>query len=81
MHTCTKTTGFGHDGENKHGAAHAKRRLLHFHPLPSVFYYLLGGERLRPVVENQPVFTEGFGLCRRFLALLPVCDFTVLVHG
>lgn len=45
------------------------------------FFYLLGGERLRPVVQNEPVFIEGFGLCRRFFALLPVCDFAVFIHG
>lgn len=42
--------------------------------------YLLGGEGLRPVVQDEPVFVEGFELRRRLLALLPVCDFTFLVH-
>lgn len=46
-----------------------------------VSLYLLGGERLRPVIQNEPVFAEGFGLCRRFLALLAVCDFAVFIHG
>lgn len=42
------------------GAVH-----LDFHAMLCVcvcVYYLLGGERLRPVVQNQPVFAEGFGL-------------------
>lgn len=54
---------------------------LHFQALLFFFFYLLGGERLRPVVQNEPVFVEGFGLCRRFFALLPVCDFAVFIHG
>lgn len=43
--------------------------------------YLLGGERLRPVVQDEPVFVEGLQLRRRLVALLPIWDFTVRVHG
>lgn len=63
-------------------AHHAKGTWRHLHfPSPAAcFLYLLGGERLRPVVQDEPVFVEGFGLRRRFLALLAVCDLAVLVH-
>lgn len=73
---------------NKHRELHAVAschvKETYMEPPPfssSFFFYLLGGERLRPVVQNEPVFIEGFELCRRFLALLPVCDFTVFIHG
>lgn len=65
---------------SKHIMQKGTWRHLHFPSPAACFLYLLGGERLRPVVQDEPVFVEGFGLRRRFLALLAVCDLAVLVH-
>lgn len=73
----------GSDAHTRLGHAREERarRESHVHAVWCVFFYLLGGERLRPVVQHQPVFVEGLGLRRCVLALLSVCDFPVLIHG